>query len=108
MASLPRAGLATARRRRIFIVDTHLVSPDMDATVRKWGNSLAIRLPRAFVEELGLGDGAAVHLSLTDDGLLVTPARPPAPRLEDLLAGVTRRNLHGEADTGLPVGREAW
>lgn len=80
----------------------------MDATVRKWGNSLAIRLPRAFAEELGLGDGAAVDLSLTDDGLLLTPARPRAPRLEDLLAGVTRRNLHGEVDTGRSVGSEVW
>jgi antitoxin MazE len=80
----------------------------MDATVRKWGNSLAIRLPRAFAEELGLADGAAVQLSLTDAGLLLTPARPVPPRLGDLLAGVTRRNLHGEVDTGRPVGREVW
>jgi antitoxin MazE len=57
---------------------------------------------------LGLGDGAAVELSLTDDGLLLTPARSSPPRLDDLLAGVTRRNLHGEVDTGRPVGREVW
>jgi len=77
----------------------------MDATVKKWGNSLAIRLPRAFAEQLGLADGTAVDLSLTEGGLLLTPARP-APRLDDLLAGVTRRNLHGEVDTGRAVGRE--
>ena len=80
----------------------------MDATVRKWGNSLAIRLPRAFAEELGLADGSPVDLSLTDAGLLLTPARPAVPRLEDLLAGVTRRNLHGEVGTGPAVGREVW
>lgn len=81
---------------------------DLDATVRKWGNSLAIRLPRAFADELGLADGSPVGLSLTDAGLLVTPAGPAVPRLEDLLAGVTRRNLHGEVDTGPAVGREVW
>jgi antitoxin MazE len=77
----------------------------MDATVKKWGNSLAIRIPRAFADQLGLIDGAAVDLALTEGGLLLTPARP-APRLDDLLAGVTRRNLHGEVDTGRAVGRE--
>jgi antitoxin MazE len=80
----------------------------VDATVGKWGNSLAIRLPRAFAEELGLADGAAVQLSLASGGLLLTPARPVTPRLDDLLAGVNRRNLHGEVDTGRPVGREVW
>ena len=82
--------------------------PDMDGTVRKWGNSLAVRLPRAFAEELGLTDGAAVALSLTEHGLLLTAARPAPPRLEDLLAGVTRRNMHAEVDIGPAVGREAW
>jgi antitoxin MazE len=82
--------------------------PDMDATVSKWGNSLAIRLPRAFVKELGLTDGAAVDLSLSEGGLLVTPARPAPPCLAELLAGVTRRNLHGEVDTRAAVGREVW
>jgi len=81
---------------------------DMDATVGKWGNSLAVRLPRAFAEELGLADGSPVELSLTDAGLLLTPAGPAVPRLGDLLARVTRRNLHGEVDTGPAVGREGW
>jgi antitoxin MazE len=82
--------------------------PDMDATVRRWGNSLAIRLPKAFTEELGLRDGAAVELSLTEGGLLLRPAGPTTPRLADLLKAVTRRNLHGEVDTGPAVGGEAW
>lgn len=80
----------------------------MDATVKKWGNSLAIRLPRAFAEQLGLADGTAVDLSLTEGGLLLTPARPAPPRLADLLARVTRRNVHAEVKAGPPVGRELW
>jgi antitoxin MazE len=80
----------------------------MDATVKKWGNSLAIRLPRAFADELGLTDGTAVDLSLTEDGLLLTPARPAPPRLKDLLSRVTRRNVHAEVKTGPAVGREVW
>jgi antitoxin MazE len=80
----------------------------MDATVKKWGNSLAIRLPRAFAEQLGLANGTAVDLSLTEGGLLLTPARPAPPRLEELLARVTRRNVHAEVRTGAAVGREVW
>lgn len=80
----------------------------MRAQVQKWGNSLALRIPKALAIETHLEQGSEVELSLTDGALVVTPARQPTYLLESLLAGVTRANRHGEVDHGAPAGREAW
>lgn len=79
----------------------------MRAVIRRWGNSLALRIPKAFADELGIEDGGEVELAIEEGRLSVAPAGP-ALRLEDLLARVTARNRHGEADLGPPTGREAW
>lgn len=80
----------------------------MKATIQKWGNSLALRIPKAFAEELGLERDSLVELIMTKKTLVVAPAPKATPRLADLLDRVSRENLHGEADFGTPVGREAW
>jgi len=75
--------------------------------VHKWGNSLAIRIPKAFAREMGLDDDSAVEVSLTDDELVIRPV-PSRYSLESLVAGITKRNRHDEEDFGPSVGREAW
>ena len=80
----------------------------MHSKVQKWGNSLAIRIPRAFALELGLQDDAPVDLSLREGSVVVAPVRRPTYTLDELLAGVTPRNRHMEADFGGSVGIEAW
>jgi antitoxin MazE len=76
--------------------------------IQKWGNSLALRIPRPLADELGLERDSLVDLTMTKKTLVVAPAPKALPRLEDLLARVTSGNLHGEADFGSPAGREAW
>jgi antitoxin MazE len=78
----------------------------MTAKVQKWGNSLALRLPKALADELRLEQGCAVELRGVDGKLIVEPHRPPQYRLEDLLKKVSKRNLHAEIKTGRPVGKE--
>lgn len=80
----------------------------MRAQVRRWGNSLAVRIPKPLAADVGMEEGAVVELSVSDGNLVITPVRPHRFRLDDLLAGVTDANLHGEVETGAPVGREAW
>ena len=80
----------------------------MRARVQKWGNSLALRIPKALAVETDLEQGSEVDLSLVAGSLVVTPTRPAEYTLESLLAGVTPANRHGEVDTGAPLGREAW
>ena len=80
----------------------------METRVKKWGNSLALRIPKPLAAEVGLDDNSLVELSLVDGKLVITPGVEPELRLADLLAQVTEDNLHGEVDTGPAVGREAW
>jgi antitoxin MazE len=78
----------------------------MRTKVQKWGNSLGLRIPKPFAEEVGLADDAEVELSLSEGALLIRPAR--SWTLDELLQGVTESNLHGELDFGPAVGREIW
>jgi antitoxin MazE len=80
----------------------------MKTRIQKWGNSLALRIPKSFAAESQLEQGMLVDMSLHDGKLLVTPLRPPTITLEDLLRGITPQNLHHEVDTGPAVGNEAW
>lgn len=76
--------------------------------IQKWGNSLALRVPKAFASELGIDEGAAVELSIDQDRLLVSPASTKARALTRLVSKVTAENMHAEVTTGAAVGREAW
>ena len=80
----------------------------MKTRIQKWGNSLALRIPKSFAAEMHLEQGALVDVSLHDGQLLVTPLHPPAVTLEELLEGITPQNLHDEVDTGPAVGNEEW
>ena len=80
----------------------------MRAKIQRWGNSLAVKLPKPFAEEAGLEPHSAVELSVVQGSLVVTPLPESAWSLEDLLAQVTDENIHEEIDTGSPVGREIW
>ena len=80
----------------------------MRTRVQKWGNSLAVRIPRPFALEARLDADSPVDLSIVDGQIVVTPVSEPAVTLEDLLRGVTDENLHGEIDTGPAVSRETW
>ena len=80
----------------------------MQTTIQKWGNSLAVRIPKAFVKEAHVAYGTLVDMSVEDGKIVIDPHAEPEYRLEDLLKGVTNRNLHAEVATGGAVGREAW
>jgi antitoxin MazE len=80
----------------------------MKARVQKWGNSLALRIPKSFANEAKLAEDSPVELSLVD-GKLVIEAVGLAPlKLDDLLRAVTDENIHEEWKTGPSVGREVW
>jgi antitoxin MazE len=80
----------------------------MQTKIQKWGNSLAVRIPVAFVREAHVAYGTPVDLSVDDGKIVIDPHTEREYRLEDLLQGVTRQNLHAEATTGDVVGREVW
>ena len=79
----------------------------MVTRVQKWGNSLALRIPRSFAAQAKVAAGTAVDIAVEKGRLVVRPVRQRY-RLRDLLKAVDGRNLHAEVKTGRPVGREIW
>ena len=79
----------------------------MKTQIAKWGNSLGVRIPKAYAEEMGLSEGATVEVKLSGRKLVLTPVRPEY-ELEELVAGITPNNRHGETNWGKPAGKESW
>ena len=79
----------------------------MKTTAQKWGNSLAIRVPKRVAEEAGLREKDPVEIEVRKGTLVVRPHLRRVYRLQDLLKRITPRNVHDECDFGGPVGREA-
>ena len=80
----------------------------MRTRVQKWGNSLALRIPKSFANEVGLQRETSVEISLVDGKLVITPVAKPKLTLKQLLARVTKENLHHEVDSGPAIGNETW
>lgn len=80
----------------------------MKAQIQKWGNSLALRIPKVFAEEANLEQNSIVEISLVDGKLMVVPVVPSQWTLDELLSGVTKDNIHRAIDTGFATGKEAW
>ena len=80
----------------------------MKTRIQKWGNSLALRIPKSFAQEVGLNQDGIVELSLVNGQLIVSPVPEPSVTLDALLAKITPENIHGEVDTGEAMGKEVW
>jgi antitoxin MazE len=80
----------------------------MVATVARWGNSLAVRIPQHIVKEIQLIEGAEVDLVVIDGNLVIKPRPRKRYSLEGLVAAITPENLHSEVESGVAVGNEAW
>ena len=80
----------------------------MRTVIQKWGNSLALRIPKSFATEVGLQRETSVEISLANGKLVITPIAKPKLSLKQLLAKVTKENIHHEIDTGPAMGDETW
>ena len=80
----------------------------METTIQKWGNSLAVRLPKEVTRKLALRPGSRVRVYEEKREVIITPAREQGKSLKKLIAGITPENLHAETDWGKPRGREVW
>ncbi|MFL6389618.1 MAG: AbrB/MazE/SpoVT family DNA-binding domain-containing protein [Terriglobales bacterium] len=79
------------------------------AQMVKWGNSLAVRIPKVVAEEAELNEGDELVIEVQSRGALAVKAARKPPTLDELIADITPQNLHRAAwsDDG-PVGNEAW
>lgn len=78
----------------------------MNATVQKWGNSLALRIPSSVAKEIQVRQGSPVEVAVEGGKMIVKPAKKRKLALGELLKGVTKENRHSEQDWGAPMGRE--
>ena len=80
----------------------------MKLKIQKWGNSLALRIPKALAIEANVESGSTVDLSLSNGELKIKPVKDREYTLEELLSGITDENIHDEVSMGTPQGKESW
>jgi antitoxin MazE len=80
----------------------------MRTRIQKWGNSLALRIPKSFASEVSLQRDSVVEVSLMDGTLVIKPVVESDLTLKQLLSKVTPENIHHEVETGSDFGHEAW
>ncbi|MBI1993994.1 MAG: AbrB/MazE/SpoVT family DNA-binding domain-containing protein [Deltaproteobacteria bacterium] len=80
----------------------------MHVRVRKWGNSLAVRIPKPLAEDAEVKEGTVLNLAVSGGKVVATPVQKRKLSLRQLLAQVNSKNLHAEVDSGRSVGREVW
>ena len=78
----------------------------MRVKVQAWGNSLGLRIPKAYATELGVQAGTEMEVNIDAGALRAEPA--PEIQLHALLSQITDANQPGETDWGEPRGGEAW
>lgn len=79
----------------------------MRTQVSKWDNSLGVRIPKAYAEEVGLSEGATIEVKVSERNLVLVPARREYD-LKELVAGITPKNRHAETNWGAPAGKQVW
>jgi len=80
----------------------------MRVQIQNWSNRLAIRIPKTIEKVMPIKDGASVDLAAVKGKLMISPIVEPEYSLEQLLAVITKENLHDAVDTGAAIGKEAW
>ena len=80
----------------------------MTTTIRKWGNSLGLRIPQDVAEEAGISEGKEVMFVHDKNGLSIQTVATPKVSLDALLRKITPYNKHTEVDWGAPKGKEIW
>ena len=78
----------------------------MQTTIQKWGNSLAVRIPRSFASETQIENGTEVDLFIKNNQLIISPVAKKEYTLDNMLSKVNESNIHYEIDFGEPRGRE--
>jgi antitoxin MazE len=80
----------------------------MKTQIAKWGNSIAVRIPKTVAEAAKLRPGDHLEMAVEDSGVVRMRKKPGKVSLRDLIRGITPENLHTETDWGEAQGKELW
>ena len=78
----------------------------MTVAIKKWGNSLALRIPKDIAQTLHIENNSVLELNIKEGALVIEPQHTSL--LESLVSRINVDNLHTEVDTGKAVGNEEW
>ncbi|MFQ5673079.1 MAG: AbrB/MazE/SpoVT family DNA-binding domain-containing protein [Nitrospinales bacterium] len=78
----------------------------MDSMIGAWGNSLGLRIPKAYARAVGLDNGTKVKIVVEKGQLVIKPLKRYS--LRDLVDQISSDNAYGEMDFGKPEGKEVW
>jgi len=78
------------------------------AQMVRWGNSLAVRIPKSIAEKAELKEGDGLVIEVREPGAIAVRSEKRPPTLEQLVARITPENVHRAIDWGGPVGNEVW
>ncbi len=79
----------------------------MYTTIQKWGNSQALRLPKAILEMAKLNENDKVEIKVQDGNLIIVPVKKHIT-LQERIAEYKGDYSCGEWDTGKPQGKEVF
>jgi antitoxin MazE len=80
----------------------------MKSTVKKWGNSAAVRIPASVMQATHLDLDEEVDVREEAGRIVIEPVRRKTYELGKLLKGITAKNRHKAVDFGTAMGKEVW
>ena len=89
------------------------IHTNMPTKIQKWGNSLAMRLPKEITDKLNLREGSEIKIVHKSKNIVIRPVRigrkkEKLPTLNELASKITKNNKHPLIDWVSPVGKEIW
>jgi len=78
----------------------------MDAVLKQWGNSIAIRIPQKILKKIDLKKDQKVDLIVEKNSIIIKPKNEPT--LDQLLSKIDQTNLHTEIKISELIGKEIW
>ncbi|WP_150468539.1 AbrB/MazE/SpoVT family DNA-binding domain-containing protein [Francisella sp. SYW-9] len=77
----------------------------MEVSIKKWGNSLGIRIPQRILSKLKIKESQRLDVQVQDGSIVI---KPISSELNELLSKINLNNLHNEKDFGDAMGNEIW
>lgn len=79
----------------------------MKATIQKWGNSLAVRIPKNITKDTRVFEGSSIDIMVENGNIVLSPGKKEYS-LKELLKNITIENIHSGISTGDQTGGEIW
>jgi len=80
----------------------------MKVKIQKWGNSLAVRIPKTLAEQTNIETNTTADMSVEGEVLIIRPVQNQQYSLQQLVAEISNKNIHHEVETGITTGKEFW